>query len=229
MPRFAVSPGHCRGSSGASCSSRFSGRSARCRWAVSPASSAGRPAFSSGSPRLLHLLCPAPTAGCRLSWSRCSSSHDRLQHLLCHSAARSSSRDQCRPHRRCGCGASHHHRGLETRVWHQRCAHIKRQYASFTVPCVKTLGALLSFSFIFSLWLYITGSPTDKCRHPPYWQISYERFGKVMSLRMTQAICSRCRETGVLKERHHLSGGDLARGGHHPRALSISPPLSGLL
>lgn len=148
MPRLAVSPGHCRGSSGAFCSSRFSGRSARCRWAVSPASSAGRPAYSSGSPRLLHLLCPSPTAGCRLSWSRCSSSHDRLQHLLCHSAARSSSRDQCRPHRRCGCGASHHHRGLETRVWYQRCAHIKRLYASFTVTCVKTLGALLSFSFL---------------------------------------------------------------------------------
>lgn len=122
MPRLAVAPGHCRGSSGASCSARFSGRFARCRWAVSLAGSAGRPAFSSGSPSLLHLLCPASTANCRLSWSRCSSSHDRLQHLSCHRAARSSSRDQYRPHHHCGCGASHHQRRLETRVWHQ---HIK--------------------------------------------------------------------------------------------------------
>lgn len=57
--------------------------------------------------------------------------------------------------------------------------------------------------------------------HPANLQISYERFGKVMNLQMTQAICARRRETGVLKERHHLSGGDVARGGHHSTLNAI--------
>jgi len=46
---------------------------------------------------------------------------------------------------------------------------------------------------------------------------------------MTQAIRARRRETGVLKERHHLSGVDVARGGHHSTlnaTLSVSLSLS---
>lgn len=68
--------------------------------------------------------------------------------------------------------------------------------------------------------------------HPAHLHQSYERFDKVMNLQMTQAICARRRAIGVLKEPHHISGGDLARGGYHPtlnvtltRARALSPSL----
>lgn len=116
-PRLSVSPARCTGNSGAAGSGRFSGRSARCIWAASPAGWAGLPASLSGSRTRQHLLLWRLTAN-RLP--RCSSSFVRTPHLSSRSLrygapAMSSSRARCRLRLRCGSGAWHHQSGHQVR------------------------------------------------------------------------------------------------------------------
>lgn len=56
MPRLSVSPARCTGSFGGAGNARFSGRSARCRWAVCRAGWAGLPASPGDSRSRQHLL-----------------------------------------------------------------------------------------------------------------------------------------------------------------------------
>lgn len=113
-PRLSVSPAHCTGSFGAAGSARFSGRSARCRWAVCPAGWAGLPASPGDSRSRQHLLRQRLTATRLL---RCSTSSARTPHPLSRSCLRSgdsatfSSRARCRLRLRCGSGAWHHQSG----------------------------------------------------------------------------------------------------------------------
>lgn len=110
-PRLSVSPARCTGSFGAAGSARFSGRSARCRWAVCPAGWAGLPASPGDSRNRQHLLRQRLTATRLL---RCSTSSARTPHPLSRSCLRSgdpatfSSRARCRLRLRCGSGAWHH-------------------------------------------------------------------------------------------------------------------------
>lgn len=56
MPRLSVSPARCTGSFGGAGNARFSGRSARCRWAACRAGWAGLPASPGDSRSRQHLL-----------------------------------------------------------------------------------------------------------------------------------------------------------------------------
>lgn len=113
-PRLSVSPARCTGSFGGAGNARFSGHSARCRWAVSRAGWAGLPASPGGSRCRQHLL-----TATRLP--RCSTSSGRIPHPLSRSRLRSgdpagfSSRARCRLRLRCGSGAWHHQSGHQVR------------------------------------------------------------------------------------------------------------------